>query len=106
MPSDLITESAIFQNFLVGMPPDTPRVGMPCMHVCFVHIMNVATTPLPVCIHQPLKMPDHLFRGCSSPVSRVDLGWVNFPFSTILSDWSSALILHVYVPNTIKTYYI
>ena len=29
MPSDSISEGVIFQNFLGGMPPDPPSVGMP-----------------------------------------------------------------------------
>ena len=57
MPSDSISESAHFQNFLGGMPPDPPSLGMLRMHVCFAH--NERTSPL--------KMPDHLCKGCSSP---------------------------------------
>ena len=34
MPSDSISESLIFQNFLGGMPPDPPRFGMLCMPDC------------------------------------------------------------------------
>ena len=37
MPSDSISESVIFQNFLGGMPPDPPSAGMLCMPVCFAH---------------------------------------------------------------------
>ena len=37
MPSDSISESVIFQNFLGGMPPDPPSVGMLHMLVCFAH---------------------------------------------------------------------
>ena len=28
MPSDSISEGVVFQNFLEGMPPDPPSVGM------------------------------------------------------------------------------
>ena len=37
MPSDSISESVIFQNFLGGQAPDPPSVGMLCMLVCFAH---------------------------------------------------------------------
>ena len=57
MPSDSISESADFQNFLGSMPPDFPSFGILRMHVCFTH--NEHTSPL--------KMPDHLCKGCSSP---------------------------------------
>ena len=39
------------------MPPDPPSFGMLRMHVCFAY--NERTSPL--------KMPDHLCKGCSSP---------------------------------------
>ena len=45
MPSDSISESLIFQNFLGGMPPDPPRFGMLCMPDC------VLRTQLP-CSHE------------------------------------------------------
>ena len=48
MPSDSISGNAHFQNFLGGMPPD-PLV--------FAHNECIS----------PLKMPDHLCKGCSSP---------------------------------------
>ena len=38
------------------MPPDPPSFGMLCMHV-FAHNEHIS----------PLKMPDHLCKGCSSP---------------------------------------
>ena len=59
MPSDLISESAHFQNFLGGHAPDPPSFAMLRMHVCFAH--NERTSPL--------KMPNHLCKGCSSPVN-------------------------------------
>ena len=37
MPSDSISEGVVFQNFLGGMPPDPPSVGMLCMPVCFTY---------------------------------------------------------------------
>ena len=57
MPSDSISGSAHFQNFLGGMPPDPTSFGMLHMHVCFAHNERI----------YPLKMPDHLCKGCSSP---------------------------------------
>ena len=40
MPSDSISEGVIFQNFLGGMPPDPPSVGMLRMP-CASHTMSV-----------------------------------------------------------------
>ena len=37
MPSDSISESVIFQNFLGVCPIDPPSVGMLCMPMCFSH---------------------------------------------------------------------
>ena len=39
MSSDSISESVIFQNFLGGMPPDAPSIGMLCMPVCFAQYL-------------------------------------------------------------------
>ena len=37
IPSGSISDSVMFRNFLGGMPPDPPSVGMLCMLVCFTH---------------------------------------------------------------------
>ena len=37
MPSDSISEGIIFQNFLEGMPPNSPSAGILHMPVCFAH---------------------------------------------------------------------
>ena len=39
--SNSILEGQIFKNFLGGMPPEPPGIGMLCMHVCFAHSMSV-----------------------------------------------------------------
>ena len=56
MPSDSISGSAHFQNFLGGHALRPPSFGMLRMHV-FAHNEHIS----------PLKMPDHLCKGCSSP---------------------------------------
>ena len=45
MPSESISEGVIFQNFLGGMPPDPPSVGMLCMPVFAHYEYKYLTSP-------------------------------------------------------------
>ena len=46
MPSDSISESVIFQNFLGGMPPRPPSAGMlACLCASHTMSINMLTSP-------------------------------------------------------------
>ena len=63
MSSDSISEGVIFQNFLGGMPPDPPSIGMFRMPVCSAHYDSVYPG------YPHINNDDT--SGCAPPLSKV-----------------------------------
>ena len=68
MPSDSISEGVIFQNFMGGMPLDSPSAGMLRMPVCFANYECKYLTSPTSAMMTGLVVPPPLFKSLDLPL--------------------------------------